>query len=713
MSTINFATGSADDDIYIGVWTNWARGRVFGATLTVTSRDGALLVAFLALFVSLAGSGLWKIACFALHHVYSTDAPKDALHHQRQAILRNSANGTSGLIGFVQLLWAWRHSSRVDRPYRRTFPLLALTLALVGAFATAGTFSSKIATAMGHEVLVSSGGCQITDSTGHEEQDLELLWYPYIAGQVVSSSNYALECYSDKVKDRNCQHYIKPRLESRIVRNATCPFGEEVCRLQNGNLILDTGYMDSHSDLGINTPFGDRLLVRRVVSCAPLAVEGYKDLKQYDELGPTNYTRYFYGPQSLGLQHSNNFTFQYPEFSKEEYFNSFYDVGDTSYRGAYSIDTWKYRIINGTTDNIFSDWDPIPALRYLDADVMVFFLSANWMLFNAEVNDPWYSAHRKIGDANNGVGQNQDDSIPVIVADEAASPLACKVQQQLCNPSSSSGGGDGNPRCSRMMGLYEPVGTSIGDLGLNGRQKGALLKHISALLKQGCDHLFEAVGVLGPAALMSKFAADARFQGPLPDDQWQLDVEYWHNTSLAFLQAYAVEAAKGPSDPRIDKFVVPTDDDDDDDDDAAWNALCRSQKVRSDAHFNFSVFWLSVTLGLSAVAVALSCAVEPLARRVQRSSCRRDGADPYARLEWAANGTLQLQRLAHEGLGAGGVWTRCVDDVPVTADGRERLAALDLSDPEHPRLMEPVKGLDEVLAGGGADRGTGFGGVGI
>lgn len=56
----------------------------------------------------------------------------------------------------------------------------------------------------------------------------------------------------------------------------------------------------------------------------------------------------------------------------------------------------------------------------------------------------------------------------------------------------------------------------------------------------------------------------------------------------------------------------------------------------------------------------------------------------YKRLEWTTNETLQLQRLAHEELGFG-TWTRTAQDHPITACG-ERLAILDLSDPNHPQL---------------------------
>lgn len=53
-------------------------------------------------------------------------------------------------------------------------------------------------------------------------------------------------------------------------------------------------------------------------------------------------------------------------------------------------------------------------------------------------------------------------------------------------------------------------------------------------------------------------------------------------------------------------------------------------------------------------------------------------------MEWIANETLQLQRLAHEELGAGG-WSGAANAVPVTKAG-ETLATLDTTDAYHPRL---------------------------
>lgn len=56
----------------------------------------------------------------------------------------------------------------------------------------------------------------------------------------------------------------------------------------------------------------------------------------------------------------------------------------------------------------------------------------------------------------------------------------------------------------------------------------------------------------------------------------------------------------------------------------------------------------------------------------------------YKRIEWSVNGTLQLQRLAHEQLGYG-PWKGCDEEIPLLA-GDGQLATLDLRNPKHPRL---------------------------
>ncbi|KAL0258270.1 hypothetical protein SLS55_007443 [Diplodia seriata] len=173
---------------------------------------------------------------------------------------------------------------------------------------------------------------------------------------------------------------------------------------------------------------------------------------------------------------------------------------------------------------------------------------------------------------------------------------------------------------------------------------------------------------------------------PIPDYQWQLDVEKLNNISLAWLQQYFVDIATGPSDPRMDPFsILPRNEND--------KRTCRNQKILSSDYTNFSIFGLATTLVAGGLIIIVSYVLEPLVIWIQR----RRNLDVYARVEWSMNQTLQLQRMAHEELGLG-EWECCDADVPRTRR-RERLAVLDLDDMKHPKLKAPPPVFDELLAG--------------
>ena len=61
--------------VYHGPWINFSKGTILGATLTISARDGAILVAFLALFVRFVGGHFWSILCFVLHQSRSSKEP--------------------------------------------------------------------------------------------------------------------------------------------------------------------------------------------------------------------------------------------------------------------------------------------------------------------------------------------------------------------------------------------------------------------------------------------------------------------------------------------------------------------------------------------------------------------------------------------------------------------------------------------------------------
>src|SRR5690606_33275058 len=105
----------------------------------------------------------------------------------------------------------------------------------------------------------------------------------------------------------DCNLYIKPQLPVTVDRNADCPFGEEVCKKPKGNLIVDTGYLDSSEHFGINAPKEDRFSVRLLHHCAPLVTEGFSKLK--NDTG-VHMVQYVYG-EIDGLD-PGSFTYQMP-----------------------------------------------------------------------------------------------------------------------------------------------------------------------------------------------------------------------------------------------------------------------------------------------------------------------------------------------------------------------------------------------------------------
>ncbi|KAB2570276.1 hypothetical protein BFW01_g7609 [Lasiodiplodia theobromae] len=127
--------------------------------------------------------------------------------------------------------------------------------------------------------------------------------------------------------------------------------------------------------------------------------------------------------------------------------------------------------------------------------------------------------------------------------------------------------------------------------------------------------------------------------------------------------------------------------------------FCRSQKILSTAYTNFNTFGLCLTFIVGTIIVVLSYTIEPLASWIQK----RRRLDTYSRLEWSINETLQLQRLAHEELGVG-VWHNGAEAIPFTENG-ERLATVDLTDPDHPRLKAPPSHFEELLARGDDEKG--------
>ena len=307
-----------EEKIYTGAWINWSHGKIAGSTITLSQRDGALLVAFIALFVSFAGTSFFRITSFVLHQVFSSEVPQDVLHHQRQAILRNSPDGTTSLLSLGQILCYWRRKGH--RINRRILPLIIHTAVITTAFGVAGIFSSRIAALTGDEVLIKSPVTHYQSNSNLSAEDEADIFGSYMSQRLSAFTSYAQDCYSPAPRNSYCIEYVKPRLLANVDRNATCPFADSMCKMKYGNVRVDTGYLNSHLDLGINAPPEKQILWRHVLHCAPLVTDGYAESYNFTN-GSVSlpYRRYRYGQLRSSSHVKSNFTYLQPEYTQQQF----------------------------------------------------------------------------------------------------------------------------------------------------------------------------------------------------------------------------------------------------------------------------------------------------------------------------------------------------------------------------------------------------------
>lgn len=127
---------------------------------------------------------------------------------------------------------------------------------------------------------------------------------PYLNQKTAEDLAYAQQCYQTEDRDRpdSCRVTTIPALPYKIDRNASCPFSAEMCKLASGNLLLDTGILDSYEHFGLNT--GPHVTVQVREHCGPLVTAGFSNSSADPQRGGADYTRYYYGGGSL------NFTFE-------------------------------------------------------------------------------------------------------------------------------------------------------------------------------------------------------------------------------------------------------------------------------------------------------------------------------------------------------------------------------------------------------------------
>lgn len=304
----------AGDDVFLGRWTNWSRGPVFGPTLTMTQENGKYLIAFIAFFVTFVATRFWRICCFFLHRFHSTNHPSSAPYHQRQAILRNSSSPESGLVALLRLCQAWRQLR--SKQLLALFSPAVVAFIVLSGFTLAGLFSSQISSTAGNEVLLSSAKCGIIIGTSILEDALRVM-RPYQSGIIDNALNYAQQCYSSSDTSMvDCNRFVTPRLDAASIdHSAGCPFERKMCRTDTSNLRIDSGYIDSNRDLGMNAAADERFKWRTVLHCAPLITESHQsNVTDHNQ----TFIRYHYGRTlGHGLKSFLDYTYEVGDLAQQ------------------------------------------------------------------------------------------------------------------------------------------------------------------------------------------------------------------------------------------------------------------------------------------------------------------------------------------------------------------------------------------------------------
>ncbi|WJG34852.1 uncharacterized protein FOBCDRAFT_248471 [Fusarium oxysporum Fo47] len=218
-------------NVYTGMWVDYSNGRITGATITLTARNGSILVAALSIFLVLVGSQFWSILTFDIHWMNTTDKITDILHFQHQATFRNAGTSIGATRELLALPFPWRRRQTGPRDFSvtilrsRAWALLALTNFCV--WSTVGPFSCAITRSAGSHFLIAPGTCGIvfdnTSETGLSSKSLS---------KTIIADTHARGCYESNDSSAQCNSFVQKQLHGPKMQTRTALSGMASARLR-------------------------------------------------------------------------------------------------------------------------------------------------------------------------------------------------------------------------------------------------------------------------------------------------------------------------------------------------------------------------------------------------------------------------------------------------------------------------------------------------
>ncbi|KAJ9660424.1 hypothetical protein H2198_002542 [Neophaeococcomyces mojaviensis] len=622
--------------IYHGAWINWSHGPIIGATLTLGERNGGLLTAFIATFVTLVGAQLWRILTYLFHQARSRDTPQDGLYHQQQVIFRNTASPGSAAWNFIQQTWTW--NGRAKLAFLRTVPWALFSFGYMALFTVLAVFSSDISKTPGSARIIIGDTCGYWANQGFDAEALKA-YAARVSNNSLVSSSYARTCYGGSHDALSCSKFTKPSLKWTADTNATCPFASGTCIWNDKSAFKASSTMiDSLHDLGINSRESDRITFQKVATCAPLNAEEYvRKLKGGEESGKgiegDTIFEFMFGPSISGLTGAiiTNATYSYNTHTTMD------NVG-------YKLDSEMYQ--PGSTSA--GGWAPVKAINQTSADFNLMFLTANSIYYAEPVDDPMFSAH---------IGQDLSSVVAGATyynADNYVAVMGCTDQYQICNPN--------NNQCSGLVGALQILTTIANDhqrIDFNTVQQ-AIASRIAITAQESSIH-YQVFTRMGSALKASDILTNTLSQ-TLPVNQWQLEVGGWFDAGLAHIQLKTVEYATGPSNIGPGSYVQTPESDD-----TVGQAMCNSQMVNDTSDsMSFSILGMIILFVVGGFIIITAIWLDSIIGWFQM----KFNIGTHARMAWLLDDKLQLHRFLNQELNLG-QWIHEPNSMPKTKTSEE------------------------------------------
>jgi hypothetical protein len=322
---------SNSDEVYLGIWNNWTKHLLLASTLTLTNQHGLIISSLLTLFLKFIGSRLWIMCSSFIFHLpirhpknTQTSDEEQLFFSRLQAVLRNASTPLDGLFGFLGAAKSALPAVGRVKVFMTCAPLVLHAVLHIGWIGVAGVLPSRFIST-GSDVLLRPRSCGVwpefpTNVTNYGDAVAEAIqyigaWTGQRVQNMADSSHLNRYCYgaSGTTASRHCNSPGRHFVDWTYNTTDTCPFGNVSC-LSNRSLVLDSGLVDSHVDLGINTRKKNRIAFRKTLTCAIPDLEDYTAVFDRSNVTAVEATPYYH--MSKPGSHTGaagNATSAYPE----------------------------------------------------------------------------------------------------------------------------------------------------------------------------------------------------------------------------------------------------------------------------------------------------------------------------------------------------------------------------------------------------------------